>query len=305
MHSKVYFARREQQCWLWTGSHNLTASAVLGVNCEAAVVMNGGFDEPLFQDALTHLNRCKSEAILFDPNNPPPPPTGEQTLIIHAECDVAIKPSPWFVHLRAATTDYDRAMRPPAPVWLYLYSPGTLRVGQPRPPAIAAYSGRLTALNFTEYHPREQGIPADWNNADYVIEQANRIFHLSKPTPQTRTPTQGVFRVETQEDPMTVWLSRDPSPRLEPIVGETWLTEIEPEYRQFFTRQSLEGARLVHRKYRDLKPVYGVARKEIGSLPEAELVERMALPPDARFDVREIETGEDKFAFLYRARYKA
>jgi len=130
MHSKVYFARREQQCWLWTGSHNLTASAVLGVNCEAAVVMSGGLDEPVFQDALTHLNRCKSEAIPFDPNNPPPPPTGEQTLIIHAECDVAIKSSPWFVHLRAATTDYDRAMRPPAPVWLYLYSPGTLRVGK-------------------------------------------------------------------------------------------------------------------------------------------------------------------------------
>jgi hypothetical protein len=62
MHSKVYFARREQQCWLWTGSHNLTASAVLGVNCEAAVVMNGGLDEPVFQDALTHLKRCKSEA---------------------------------------------------------------------------------------------------------------------------------------------------------------------------------------------------------------------------------------------------
>ena len=104
---------------------------------------------------------------------------------------------------------------------------------------------------------------------------------------------------------MTIWLSRDPSPKLEPIVGERWLTEIEPEYRQFFTRQSLEGARLVHRKYGDLKRVYSVARKEIGSLPETEIMERMALPPDARLDVREIETGEDKFAFIYRARYKA
>lgn len=305
MHSKVYLARRERRCWLWTGSHNLTASAVLGVNCEAAVLMDGTLDEAVFQDAMTHLIRCKSEAIVFDPSNPPPLLSGEQTLIIHAECDVSIKSSPWFVHLRAATTDYDRAMRPPAPVWLYLYSPGTLRLGHLRPPAIAAYSGRLTALNFTEYHPRERGIPADWNNADYVIEQVNGIFHLSQPTPHTRTPTQGVFRVETQQDPTTVWLTRDPSPKLEPIVGEKWLTEIEPEYREFFTRQSLEGPRLVHRKYSDLKLVYKVARKELGSLPETELAERMALPANARFDVREIEEGEDKFAFIYRAKYKA
>src|SRR5439155_3584266 len=274
-------------------------------NCESAVVINGDLDQTVFQDTLTHLNRCRSEAIVFDPNNPPPPPAGELTLVIHAECDVSIKPSPWFVHLRAATTDYDRAMRPPASVWLYLYSPGTLRFGHPRPPAVAAYSGRLTALNFTEFHPRERGIAADWSNADYVIEQVNGIFHLSQPTPHTRTPTQGVFRVGTQEDPTVVWLSRDPSPRLEPIVGETWLSETEPEYRQFFTRQSLEGARLVHRKYADLKPIYSVARKEIGSLPEAELLERMALPADARFDVQEIDAGEDKFAFIYRAKYKA
>jgi hypothetical protein len=35
------------------------------------------------------------------------------------------------------------------------------------------------------------------------------------------------------------------------------------------------------------------------------LIERMALPADARFDVREIKASEDKFAFIYRARYKA
>ena len=41
MHSKVFFARAGEQCRLWTGSHNLTASAMQGVNCEAAVLVEG------------------------------------------------------------------------------------------------------------------------------------------------------------------------------------------------------------------------------------------------------------------------
>jgi hypothetical protein len=109
MHSKIFFARNGQRCWLWTGSHNLTASAALGVNREAAVVLEGAADERPFQDALDHINRCKQEAVLFDPRDPPPPIGGEQTLVIHAESNVSLKSCPWFVHLRAATTDYDKS----------------------------------------------------------------------------------------------------------------------------------------------------------------------------------------------------
>src|SRR5207248_2252613 len=117
---------------------------------------------------------------------------------------------PWFVHLRPATTDYDGAMRPPAQVWLYLYPPKSLHPGVPRPPAQAAYSGTLTALNFTEFHTN-RGIPADWRSADFVIEQDDGVFHLTDPRPHTRTPTQGIFRIDGREDPSIIWLAESPA----------------------------------------------------------------------------------------------
>ncbi len=122
--------------------------------------------------------------MMFDPLNPPPPHTSIQTLVIHAECHTTLKATPWFVHLRPATTDYDRVMRPPAAVWLYLYEPGSLRIGRRRRPATAAYSGMLTALNFTENHLQHRGISADWRNADYVIEIERGIpcLNPTKPT---------------------------------------------------------------------------------------------------------------------------
>ena len=179
MHSKVFFARAGEQCRLWTGSHNLTASAMQGVNCEAAVLVEGTRGEAVFTDVLAHLNQCRVEALLFDPLNPPPPLAPEQTLVIHAECGTALKPHPWFVHLRPdSLADYDKAMRPPAAVWLYLYIPRDASAWNT--PSICRGSlfwhGTLcTALNFTERHPQHRGISADWSAADYVIELKGRV----------------------------------------------------------------------------------------------------------------------------------
>src|SRR5262249_10141075 len=55
MHSKVFLARAGARCWLWTGSHNLTARAVQGVNREAAVILEGVVNEEPFKDAMAHL----------------------------------------------------------------------------------------------------------------------------------------------------------------------------------------------------------------------------------------------------------
>ena len=190
------------------------------------------------------MNEVKQEAVVFDPYHVPPMPPEEQTLIIHAECQVALKTPPWFVHLRPATTDYDLVMRPPAKVWLYLYSPNSLRSGYRRSHALAAYSGTLTALNFTEDHVT-RGIPADWTGADFIIEQAQGVFHLIDPKPHTKTPTQSVFRVDAVENPSTMWFKDSPIPKRDRIVGQTWFAEVDPEYRQFFTPRSLRGQQLV------------------------------------------------------------
>ena len=249
MHSKVFFARAGDQCWLWAGSHNMTASAMQGVNREAAIVLEGSIGEPAFKDALSHLETCRQEAIVYDPYHPPPTPPSQQTLVIHAECHVALKPSPWFVHLMSTTTAYDGIMGPPASVWLYVYSPGALASRSPRPTAMAAYSGTLTALNFTEHHP-QRGIAADWQSADYVIDQNRGVFHLTAPKPHTTASTQCIFRVEKEENPSTVWLRKSPTPKLKLIIGDTWDSELDPEFREFFTPRSLKGGGLVHRDRR-------------------------------------------------------
>ncbi|BBO06295.1 hypothetical protein SG09_56450 [Bradyrhizobium ottawaense] len=304
MHSKVFYARAGEQCRLWTGSHNLTASAMQGVNCEAAVLIDGTSGEAVFADALAHLNQCRAEAILFDPLNPPPPLPSEQTLVIHAECHTVLKPHPWFVHLRPDNTDYDKAMRPPAAVWLYLYEPGVLKTGTRRPSAIVAYSGTLTALNFTERHPRHRGISAGWSAADYVIEWRAGVPRLTEPTPHTNTPSQGVFRVEAKEATDTVWLTESPRPTLERVVGEEHLSRIDPEFRQFFTNKSLREGQLLHQQYRSVRTVIRVPRKEVGFVEPTEILSRLDTPANVEIDIDEKLEAEDKFAFIYRAKYR-
>ncbi|MGY3531168.1 HKD family nuclease [Bradyrhizobium sp. USDA 4516] len=304
MHSKVFFARAGEQCRLWTGSHNLTASAMQGVNCEAAVLIEGNRGEAVFTDALTHLNQCRAEAMLFDPLNPPPPLTPEQTLVIHAECHTVLKPHPWFVHLLPDNTDYDKAMRPPAAVWLYLYDRGTLQPGTRRPSAVAAYSGTLTALNFTERHPRYRGISADWSAADYVVEFKGGIPCLTEPAPHRITPSQGILRMETKETTDTVWLTESPKPALERVVGEQHLSQIDPEFRQFFTTKSLRENQLLHQQYRSVRTVIRIPRKEMGFVEPAQILTRLEAPGNVEIVIDEGLEAEDRFAFIYRAKYR-
>lgn len=304
MHSKVFFSRGPNQCQLWTGSHNLTASATQGVNCEAAVLVEGDVGDPVFADALAHLNRCREEAIRFDPQNPPTRRLAGQALVIHAECHAALKSPPWFVHLRAPNTDYDRVMLPPVSVWLYLYDPGTLRAGRPRPEARVAYSGTLTALNFTEKHPKSRGISADWNEADYVIDYERGVFCLGTPASHANTQTQGVFRVQTEEDPKTIWLSKSPAPTLERIASKPRISAIAPAFRKFFTKQSLSREGLVHQAYCNLRSVVLLPRTEVGPVEKPDLPERLPLPPGTELVIDETVKPGDKFVFIYRGRYR-
>lgn len=304
MHSKVFLAKGGGRCRLWTGSHNLTASAMQGVNCEAAVLMEGDENDSVFVDALTHLEKCRAEAMLFDPLNPPPALNPEQTLVIHAETHAALRNPPWFVHLRPNNTDYDKAMRPPASVWLYLYPPGSLQRGQSRPPAISAFSGTLTALNFTERHPRHRGISADWQGADYVIELRSGIPCLVETSPHTTTPSQGVFRVEARENEQTVWMTESPQAKIERVVGERHVSEVDPEFRKFFTKQSLTLEGLYHQEYRSVETVMRTSRKEVGFLDAEELKLRFSEDRRIQMVVDERIDKKDKFAFIYRAKYR-
>ena len=304
MHSKVFFARKGDQCWLWVGSHNLTASAMQGVNCEAAVLLEGTMVEEPFKNAIAHLNQLRKEAVLFDPRVVPPLPNAEQTVVIHAELHAMMKPHSWFVHLLLGTTDYDKALRPPAAVWLYLYQPGELRPGTPRPRPTSAHSGLLTALNFTKNHPNYPGIAGDWQAADYTIEAEQGIFKVTERKPHGGAVTQCVFRVDSQEDPEAVWLTGRPTITIEPVVGHTTTEDVDRDLRSFFTKQSVQGGKLIRREYRTLKIVYRVSRKEVGQLEADALRVRLELPSDTEIELEEIAEEEDKFVYIYRAKYR-
>lgn len=304
MHSKVFFARAGRKCWLWTGSHNLTASALHGVNREAAVLLKGTIEERPFQDALRHLQQCKNEAKAFDPENPPLDIHAEQTLVLHAEVEIRMKPLPWHVHLRPSSTAHDKEMRPPGAVWLYLHKPGTLDRYKPVPVADAAYSGILTALNFTEYHPTK-GIRADWENADYVIEQNRGIFRLvEQEMTDARTPSQAVIRIDSIEDPTTIWVSEDPRPRRERIADAAQLISIEPEFLQFFSKASVKNGKLVSRDYRDIGDVARLQRNEVGDVTNNELLSRMSYERTPLLEVAENVASDRKSPFIRRAKYR-
>ncbi|NHZ37851.1 hypothetical protein [Massilia rubra] len=306
MHSKVFFARAGRQCWLWTGSHNLTASALQGVNREAAILLTGTVDELPFQSALQHLQQCKAEAKVFDPANPPPALRPEQTLVVHAECSIELKPLPWHVHLRPASTAYDKEMRPPGAVWLYLHMKNALRRYGSRPLAETAYSGTLTALNFTEYHP-QRGIPANWQGADYVIEQNNGIFQLvAQEVGATNTPSQAVFRIDSVEEPTTVWVSDSPNPRRERRPGPTRLSQTDPDFLQFFTPRSVKGGQLVHRDYDAIHDVVRMRRTEVGDMAEADLLPRVSYSANrlTGLEIAEVSKGDERSAFIYRAKFR-
>lgn len=239
------------------------------------------------------------------PACPPPSPKLEQTLVIHAECHTSLQVFPWYVHLRPATIDYDKVMRPPAAVWLYLYNPGSLHVGRPRPKAVSACSGSLTALNFTERHPQHRGITADWRDANYVIEPNNGIPRLTGPKPHAGAPSQGVFRVDASESPETVWLTESPRPQFEREVGPPRVSRIDPEFREFFTKRSLTIGGLLHQEYRRIRTVARLPRKEVGGTEVADLFSCLCLPAQASLLIDEAIQEKDIFTFIYRARYRA
>jgi hypothetical protein len=298
MHSKVFFARKGAHCWLWVGSHNLTTSAMHGANCEAAVIMEGTMEEDIFQDALEHLYRCRDEAVLFDPAKPIQPPKPRDTLVIHAESHDSVKAPSWYVHLYLPTTAYDKVVRPPASVWLYLYPPGSLKRGQPRPEPTAVYSGAITALNYTENHP-ESGISATWEDADYVIRHEG-VFKLVTPTIVDCAMTQCIIRIDSEADETVEWVTESPVPQLERIVGERWATEIDPVFARFFTADSIEDGRLIFQRYDRQRRTVRIPEHEVAAQTRDT---RLGLPDDVELVLDLDERTDDISTFLYRAKF--
>ncbi len=278
MHSKVFYARSGKECWLWTGSHNLTANATQGANCEAAVLLHGDASEQPFIDALAHLMACRDEAKPYDPSLLPMGSVEQaDVLVIHAEIEPSIEGEiksqsgnvSWYIHLCLATPEYDDWLRPPLPVQLFLYDENGLLRGWQYANPVAAYSGALTGLNLTENNPsaRREGTPAQWRAANYSITETRGVLALGPDGPLSpQATTQAVIHIDERAKLGESHFSREPKLGIENEKGPARVLEVDPDVAEFYTRNSIRGHYLV------LQPITGKHR--VIRVPDDETRER-------------------------------
>lgn len=252
MHSKVFYARAGRECWLWTGSHNLTANATQGGNCEAAVLLHGNVEEQAFADAITHLRACRDEATVYTPDPPPPPgPERGDILVIHAETD-PIPPNvrlPWHVHLCLNSPDFDKLLDAPADVRLFLYAKGTLIEGWQNATPVVAYSGKLTGKNLTAQNPhaRGAGTSAEWSAANFGILESGKVLVLGPAMPPSpEVTTQAVLYIEFPSDIHESLFSEEPRVDVKLVPGRPRLAPVDPDMGRFFQKRHIHGSSMLH-----------------------------------------------------------
>lgn len=311
MHSKVFYTRAGSECWLWTGSHNLTGNATQGGNCEAAVLLHGSVDEQPFVDALKHLQACKNEATLYDPDaTPPGGPERADVLMIHAEADVVpTVPLPWHIHLCLDTADFDDLIRPGQEVRLYLYPAGALLGGWQRAQPMAAFAGSLTGQNLTEINPhaRLAGIPAEWRAANFSITEDRSVLVLGPDRPpDASVMTQAVINIDRISDLSETLMAEAPKVESRLIEGVQTLSSVDPDMRKFFSKRSLQGSNLIRQPFTSRKHVISMAA-DAARESDFEKIKRN-LAPESDMPIELAEPSETKLSkhhpFIIRARYR-
>lgn len=307
MHTKLFYARRGRTCWLWTGSHNLTASATQGINDEAAILIEADMGEETVADAYDHLLACRNEAALFVPgmHGPPEPKAASQaTLIIHAECSASVASFPWHIQLRVRNESLDDVLAPPGQVRLYLYDPGALTRGWQNAKPRQACGGIITGLNFTASHPAAAGIAADWAKANYIIDQIRGIPTMTVPSSlPAGTMTQSLMRIDELWTSDEVWLSEKPKTRMIREHGPDSRLTVDNDMRQFFKSSSREGDQVIYRPIVGIKKTLELPKEEVR--PEAADILWQRLQGFASPQVSLIESqSKDIDAFIYRRKYR-
>jgi hypothetical protein len=249
MHSKVFYAEAGDNCWLWVGSHNLTARAMTGANLEAAILLAGHPSEGVFQAARLHVEACRDESSLC-PVESPPEPEGDKVdvVIVHAETDsLPGDPMPWHVRLGLRSAEFDWSLRPPAVLRLHLYRRGHLARGWRNATPLGSFGGTLTGLNFTDIHPAHPGMAARWDDEHYAITEDHVVLQFSKAAPTAKgIVTQAVINVDSRVPSDEAFLPAKPKVGLEEHTERRIVGAADDELARFFTRQSVQNGRLVY-----------------------------------------------------------
>jgi len=311
MHSKVFYARAKDECWLWTGSHNLTGNATQGFNCEAALLLHGSVDEQPFVHALRHLKACLSEARPYDPDSPPPDGMDRVDIIaIHAEVSIApTDPFPWHIHLCLDTADFDKMLAPPADVRLFLYTPGSLANGWRAATPLAAFAGSLTGQNLTARNPRAgaAGVEAEWQAAGFSITEQQSVLEFDRARPPgPHVTTQAVFSIDRPSDREETLFSQAPKAEFRMIPGRRELVSLDPDMKRFYRKSDCQGDMLIHVPIAERQRVVTAPTEELRSGDHHKLLAQLAPDPNVRIEaVPLLETKERrKHPFIMRAKYR-
>jgi hypothetical protein len=311
MHSKVFYARAGRECWLWTGSHNLTGNATQGGNCEAAVILNGTTDEKPFVDAMQHLLACRNQATLYDPDSPPPGIAERvDILAVHVEADpIPTAPLPWHIQLCLDSAEFDELLEPPADVRLFFYRKGSLRNGWQSAAPSAAFSGSLTGKNLTARNPsaRGAGTPAEWGAATFGITESRGFPMVSPPGPPgPLVTTQGIIHVDAASDPDESLFAEEPKVETELIPGEASLSEVDPDMRRFFQTKSLQGSMLVHVPFTGRRLVINLNEDDARTGDLEKIRAKIAPDRDIPIEFSRVSEArlEKRHPFIVRAKYR-
>lgn len=307
MHTKVFYARRGRTCWLWTGSHNLTASATQGINGEAAILIEADMSDEVIADGYDHLLACRNEATLFAPgmHGPPEPKVVSQaTLVIHAECSASLIAFPWHIQLRVKNDSLDDVLAPPGQVRLYLYNPGALVGGWQSAKARQVCAGIITGLNFTASHPATAGISADWARANYVIDQIGGIPTMTPPASlPLGTMTQSLLRIDEPCTLDEIWLSEKPKATIVREHGPDSRLTVDDDMQKFFKASSREGEQVIFRPIVGLKKKLELPKEEVRAEVAETLWQKLQGFDSPQVSLIEAKS-KDVDGFIYRRKYR-
>jgi hypothetical protein len=312
MHSKVFYARSGQECWLWTGSHNLTASATQGGNCEAAMLLHGAAHEQPFQDALAHLLACRDQARPYDPDAPPPGDVERaDVLVIHAEADdVTGLTFPLRAHLCLNSADLGDLLMLPAEVRLFVYPAHTLRGGWTKANPFLAFSGYLTGQNLTGRNPKARGggTAAAWADANLNIIEAGGVLRVTPPAPPgPDVTTQAVLFIDGHATKDECFFSQKPKAKEVPVAGEKYWTEVDQDMAQFFSREHVQGSHLLHIPIIGREQQVSVKGNEIREVDIQKLQQEMGSSKrlvQLEFDDEDYSSNAKRHPFILRAKYR-
>lgn len=212
MHSKLFLASDGTTTKVLCGSHNLTASALLGFNMEAATLNEGPSDDPFFQDVEAHLEDCKSKSsdILPERGN-----SQEGRLIIELEVDDPIMfvknmKRRNFIKFTPMGTKDQPELTPGSLFTVLLFKRGTLKPDQPAPIADAFINGTTTGLNLGRKGPI-QGVDADFADIYFTItEPKGGIFMMNEGNLPEQDALSAVLKPQSWGVGAGIYLKRKP-----------------------------------------------------------------------------------------------